>query len=217
MQKVHMLLLCAIAFLSATCSSPKETAGDSKQKPTGKSFQKVFFVVASMDIQERVRLENDLVASAASGGYAAVRSLDMIPFSLNEPKIPAKEEINLKAKESGCDAVLIVSILRKEDAVAVTKGIDNKGSDQMIAGILGGILNKNGTNTGTIPGVYRPASYSLEKGFFVIKSFLYDVATETIMYSGESPSFEISSLDKKRKEYTATLITQLEKEKLLRK
>lgn len=216
MQKILRLTIYPVAFLLAACSSSKETAGVSKEIPGGISFQKILFVVASADIQERVRLENDLVATATSEGYSTVKSLDVIPFSLNEPKIPVKEEIDLKAKEIGCDAVLIVSLSRKEEVVNVIKGTSINANNQMLAGILGGILNKGG-HAEPIAGVYRPASYSHEKGYFIIQSFLYDVASGAIIYSSESPNFEISSLDKIRKGYTTILIAQLEKEKLLKK
>ena len=217
MQKIHWLTIYPVAFLLATCSSSKETAGVSNQKPGGISFQKILFVVASADIQERVRLENDLVATATSEGYSAVKSLDVIPFSLNEPKIPVKEEIDLKAKENGCDGVLIVSLSRKEEVVNVIPGTSVNANNQIIAGILGGILNQGGHAAEPIAGVYRPASYSHEKGYFIIQSFLYGVTSGTIRYSAQSPNFEISSLDKIRKGYTTTLIAQLEKEKLLKK
>jgi hypothetical protein len=216
MQKIHWLTIYPVAFLLATCSSSKETAGVSKHVPGGISFQKILFVVASADIQERVRLENDLLATATSEGYSAVKSLDVIPFSLNEPKIPVKEEIDLKAKENGCDAVLIASLSRKEEVVNVIEGTTINANNQMLAGILGSILNKGG-HAEPVAGVYKPASYSHEKGYFIIQSFLYDVASGTIIYSAQSPNFEISSLDKIRKGYTTTLIAQLEKEKLLKK
>ena len=112
MQKIHVATIFVIAFLMTTCSSSNKTSGVSvnKQKLNGRSFQKIFIEVATIDIEVRNRLENDLTATAISEGYAAVKSLDMIPFSLQEPKLPTKDEIELKVKESGCDAILILQL-----------------------------------------------------------------------------------------------------------
>ncbi len=87
MPKAHVLVIFAFASLLAACSTSKKTAGVwvNRPKPESRSFQKIFFVVPTPDIQERVRLEKDLIETAASNGYTAIKSLDVIPFSLDEP------------------------------------------------------------------------------------------------------------------------------------
>jgi hypothetical protein len=131
--------------------------------------------------------------------------------------MPTKDEINLKAKESGCDAVLVVSVLHKEEAISFNKGTSTKANSQFLAGILGMALGKKTDNINPIPPVSIPGSYTREKDYFIIQSVLYDVATEEIMYFVQSTNFKISSMDKIRKSYTATLIAQLETNKLLKK
>ena len=216
MQKIQKLVIFAIAFSLFACSSSKKDAGN--QKTQGPSFRKIFIVANTADIKLRVSLENELATRAASGGYAVIKSLDVIPFSLEEPKQPTREEFNSKAKENACDAVLIAYISGKEESVTLVKGTTLKENQQLLVGIVAGLLTKDYTNeTPTIQAVNIPSSYSHEKAHFIIQSFLYDVATETIAYSGQSASFEISSLDKIQKEYATTVITELEKEHLLRK
>ena len=217
MQKIHVLIIFGFAFLLTSCSTSKGTV-----VTKAKSFQKIFLVSTTADIQARVRLENEMNLAAAKDGYSTVKSLDVIPFSLNEPKIPAKEEIDSKAKENRCDAVFILSVLRKEEAVAFNKGTNTKANPQFLAGVLGMVLGKKGDfrtqgDIKDIPAVSIPGQYAHEKGYFIIQSFLYDVATTDIMFSGQSENFDISSLDKISKSYPATLIVQLEKEKLLKK
>ena len=84
MQKAHLLILLIIAFFLVNCSTPNKTSGGAvnKQKLNGRAFQKIFIEVATLDIQIRLRLENDLAGTFIAEGYAAVKSLDMIPFSL---------------------------------------------------------------------------------------------------------------------------------------
>ena len=216
MQKIQLLVIFAIAILMTTCSSSNKTSGGSvnKQKLNGRTFHKLFIEVATFDIEVRSRLENDLAATAISEGYAAVKSLDMIPFSLKEPKLPAKDEIVLKVKESGCDAILIVSLLRKSETVEYTPGTVTNENSQFLAGILADVL-KRGGNVNPIPAVNTPGSFSRGDMNFILQSTLYDVPAEELMFSFLSENIDISSLDKVSKSYSTTLIAQLKKEKLL--
>ena len=216
MQKTQLLVIVAIAILMTACSSSNKTSGASvnKQKSNGRSFHKLFIEVATFDIEVRSRLENDLTATLISEGYAAVKSLDMIPFSLKEPKLPTKDEIVLKVKESECDAILIVSLVRQGETVEYTPGTVTKDNSQFLAGILGGVL-KSGGNVNPVPGVNIPGSFSHGDMNFILQSTLYDVPAEALMFSFHSENIDISSLDKVSKSYSTALIAQLKKEKLL--
>ncbi|HET6769697.1 MAG TPA: hypothetical protein VFH08_19955 [Chitinophagaceae bacterium] len=218
MQKVHVLILFTITFLLANCSPSNKTSGVSvnKQKPNGRSFHKIFIEVATVDIQTRLKLETDLVATIISDGYAAVKSLDMIPFSLKEPRLPTKDEIESKVKESGCDAILIVSVLRKGETIEYTPGTVTNANSQFLAGILGDALKKGG-NINPVPGVNIPGSFSHGDPNFILQSNLYDVPAEELIFSVRSENIDMSSLDKTGKTYSATLIAQLKKEKLLKR
>jgi len=218
MQKVDVLIIAAIAFLLTACSSSNKTSGVSvnKQKLNGRSFHKIFIEVATVDIQIRNRVESDLTATVISEGYAAVKSLDMIPFSLKEPRLPTKDEIESKVKENGCDAILIVSVLRKGETVQYTPGTVTNANSQFLAGILGDVLKKGG-NVNPIPGVNIPGSFSHGDMNIILQSNLYDVPAEELMFSFQSENIDIASLDKISKSYSTTLIAQLKKEKLLKK
>jgi len=218
MQKIQLLAIFAFAILMTTCSPSNKTSGVSvnKQKLNGRSFHKLFIEVATFDIEVRSRLENDLAATTISEGYAAVKSLDMIPFSLKEPKLPAKDEIELKVKESGCDAILIVSLLRKAEAVEYTPGTVTNSNSQFLAGILADVLKRGGGgNVNPIPAVNTPGSFSHGDMNFILQSTLFDVPAEELMFSFQSENIDISSLDKVSKSYSTALIAQLRKEKLL--
>lgn len=206
-----------ITCLLTACASPNKTAGVSadKQKVNGRSFQKIFIEVATIDIQIRLRLEDELASTFISEKYAAVKSLDLIPFSLKEPRLPTKDEIELKVKESGCDAILIVSVLRKGETVEYNPGTVTKANSQFLAGILGDVLNRRG-NINPIPAVNVPGSFSHGDMSFILQSNLYDVPAEELMFSVQSENIDMASLDKISKSYSTTLIAKLKKENLLK-
>jgi hypothetical protein len=205
--QLPVIIVLAVAF--ATCSSQKESTGVwvNKEKIQGKSFDSVFIVVMTADIEARSILESDLADRARSKGYVAIKSIDVLVPKLSDPKMPAKEDIIAKVKESGCDAVFIASLLKKEEAVHYTPGTQAYSITPYYSyyGTVGGYYNH------WAPTVSTPDYYSKEKNYFMLSN-LYDAATEEIMWSVQSEIFNPSTLGKFSKSYTATLIQQLDKE-----
>ena len=213
MRKFHLLLAIITGLFFAGCSSSKPTGvWVNKEKIQGKSFKNLFIVVVSADVEARSMIENDLAAAAESKGYKAVKSYEVMNTSLRDPKKPTKEEVVSKVKESGCDAVFIASLLRKEEDVHY---VPSKDSYSVMP-----YYSYYGTYTGYYSNVYntvhRPAYYDHEQTYFV-QSNLYDAASEEIMWSVQSELFKPASLQIFSKAYTYALLKQLESEKLLKK
>src|SRR4051812_48313384 len=122
--KKRLSVLLVIIFVFAACTPPKETTGVwvNKEKIQGKSFNKLFIVVMTADPEARSTVENDLAAVATSRGHPVVKSIDVIPTDMKDPKMPTKDEVVAKVKESGCDGVLVATVLKKEEAVSFTPG-----------------------------------------------------------------------------------------------
>lgn len=200
--------------LFAGCKSSKESTGVwvNKEKIQGKQFHKVFIVVVTADILARTQLENDLAAVATARGYEAVKSMDLLPISLDNPKKPTKEEVVAKVKESGCDAVFVASLLNKDESIRYVPG---KSSYSMLpyysyTGTYYGYYN-NSYET-----VVQPSYYAHDKNYFM-QSNLYDVASEELMWSVQSELFNPSDIQKFSKGYTTSLIKELEKIKVMKK
>ena len=133
----------------------------------------------------------------------------MIPFVLSDTKVPTKEEVVSKVKESGCDAVFVASLLKKEEDVHYEPG-------KTAYAIQPYYTYYSAYYSHWYPSVSTPDYYSHEKNYFM-QSNLYDAASEEIMWSVQSEIFNPSSLKEFSKTYTSTLIKQLEQEKLLKK
>lgn len=224
MRKIAFLIMLAFIIIFNACSSSRQATGITinNEKLNGRAFQKLFILVSTLDIQVRNRLETDLSAYAMEKGYASVKSLDMIPFSFETMKLPTKEEIGMKVKESGSDAILVISMSRQEGSVTYTPGTNIKGSDQVIVGVLATILNrdKQGSTdqySKPIPGVSTQGHYEKGKTNFVFQGNLCDGFTEEILCLLPVQNIDLSDLDRQSRIYAATLIDQLEKGNLLRK
>jgi hypothetical protein len=164
------------------------------------------------DIQARVRLESDLANVVTSKGLKAVKSIDEMPVDSDNPKLPSKEEVISKVKASGCDAVFISSLLKKEERVNHTEGKTAY------------VPMTSYTPAGNYPGYYggmystisTPSYYEHDKVYFM-QSNLFDKASQEKMFAVKSEIFNPSSLASGSRTYISTLMKQLSKAKLLKK
>jgi len=183
-----------------------------KEKIQGKAFSKIFIVAMSADVEVRQTVESDLAAVATSRGHQVVKSIDMIPVVLSDPKLPTKDEVVAKVKESGCDAVFVAAVLKKEEDIRYTPGT----TAYSVAPYYSYAGTYTGYYTYWYPSVSTASYYDHEKTYFM-QSNLYDVASEEIMWSVQSKIFSPASIKKFSQAYTSTLIKQLEKAKLIKK
>ncbi len=214
MKRNALYTLMITALMLGACSTAKEPTSVwvNKEKIEGKSFSNIFIVVMTADVRARVRLESDLAAEVVARGLKAVKSLDVLPVSIKDPKTPSKEEVVSKVKESGCDAVFVASLLKKEESVRHTSAT----STYTVLPYYSYTGTYYGYYSNWYPTVSTPGYYSHDKSYFM-QSNLYDVASEEIMWSAQSKVFSPGSLEAFSKSYISTLIKQLEKEALLKK
>lgn len=155
-----------IFFLFLNCSSEKKST---KIKDEVKSYHNLFVITNTADIIARVRLEKELAAAAELKNHKVVKSMDVMPISLNNPKPPSIEEFANKVKESGCDAFIIFNYIRKGESINHTPGTNFKGTDPILTGLVAGILGYVGGGDGTEykKSISNPGTYSKEGGFYI--------------------------------------------------
>jgi hypothetical protein len=216
MKGLYQLLIVAIAIIYASCSSTKPEQFDdvwiNKDSVSGKSYHDLFIIVLTSDIDVKTKVETILANKAQAKGYKTVKSSDVMPYNIKDPKIPTREEIVSTVRTSGCDGVLISSLFKKEEAVNYTPGSTAYATGPEYA-FVG---NYVGYYTHYYPTVSTSSYYSHDKSYFV-QTNLYDVVTEQLMWSVKSKIFNPSSLDDFTNTYLSDLIRQLEKSKLLKK
>lgn len=212
--KNYWLLLIFVFVQIAGCSSAKDTTGIwvNKEKAEGKSFNKIFLLVLTADPDARTQIETDLEAAAKEKGYVVVKSIDVMSMSIKDPKAPSKEEVVAAVTKAGADAALIASLLKKEEAVKYSPSTEVY-SAKPYSTWTG---NSAGYYSYWTPTVYHEG-YFTKDGTYVMQSNLYEAATQEIMWSVQSKVFNPSSLKQFSKSYTATLIKQLQKAKMLKK
>jgi hypothetical protein len=214
MKRVWVLLAVIITVFFAACSSTKESTGVwvNKEKIAGKSYSNFFVIVMTADIEARVKLENEIAATIVSRGHKAIKSYEVLPADLKDPKPPAVDALIEKIKASDCDAVFVVSLLDKNDEIRYTSGGTYYTQQTYYSWA--------GTFFGYYSHYYSTVSstgyYSNDKTYFM-QSNLFDKASQELMFSVQSEIFNPSSLASGSRTYISTLLKQLDKAKLLKK
>lgn len=214
MKRVWVLSVVIVAVVFAACSSTKESTGVwvDKEKIKGKAYDNFFVIVMTADIEARVRMENDLAATIISRGHKAVKSYEVLPADLKDPKPPAVDALIEKIKASDCDAVFVASLLDKNDDIRYSSGGTHytMRTGYAWSGTFFGYYSHYYTTVST------PGYYSNDKTYFM-QSNLFDKASQELMCSVQSEIFNPSSLPSLSRTYISTLMKQLEKAKLLKK
>ena len=214
MKRVCALLVITVAVFFAACSSTKESTGVwvDKEKIKGKAYDNFFVIVMTADIEARVKLENDLADLIISRGHKAVKSYEVLPADLKDPKPPPVDELIAKIKASDCDAVFVASLLDKNDDIRYSSGGTHytMRTGYAWSGTFFGYYSHYYTTVST------PGYYSNDKTYFM-QSNLFDKASQELMCSVQSEIFNPSSLPSFSRTYISTLMKQLDKAKLLKK
>ena len=207
-------VLLMTTFIFAACSSPKKSTGVwvNKEKIQGKSYDNFFVIVMTADIEARVKLENDIAATIISRGHKAIKSYEVLPADLKDPKPPAVDALIEKIKASDCNAVFVASLLDQNDDIRYNSGgtYYTMRTDYSWAGTFFGYYTHY-YSTLTTTGYY-----STDKTY-IMQSNLFDKASQEKMFAVQSEIFNPSSLPSFSRTYVSTLMKQLSKAKLLKK
>ena len=212
MKRTHLLFLLSIITILSSCVPSSQYTGVwvDKDKIKGKAYHNIFIIAITANIQARQRFEHDIDSVIISRGLKAVKSIDVMPPSLDDPKkMPTKDEMVAKIKASGCDAVFMVTLLKRVDNVNYTPG--QTATAVVPGGSYYGFYNYYYTTTVSTP------SYLSEDKIYVMKSDLFDVASEEKMWTAESSVMNPTSLQRMSRIYVNKLVKQLTEQGAIKK
>lgn len=213
MRILTLSLAIITTLLIASCATQKSTGvWLNEEKIAGKSFSKLFIVVMTGDVSARSTLETDLAEEAKEKGYDVIKSMDVLPPSLDKATVPTKEDIIAKVKQTNCDGVIVASLLKKEEDVRYIPG----STAYSIRPYYSWHGNLGGYYSNWHPTVSSPGYYEKDKLYFM-QTNLYDVTSQEIMWSAQSKIFNPTSLKNFSNSYTGTLVKQLSAAGLLGK
>jgi hypothetical protein len=205
------LIIASLVILS--CSSGIKVTNSWKNPSpdtVGKTYRNIFIAALTDNQFARNTMEENLAEAAGARGYTITRSSMVLTPTFSQQKIPSKDDILQKVKESNSDAIFTVALISKEDRDRYVQGEVNTSPSYGWYGSFGGYY-------GTIAGpIYTPGYYTTDKTYY-LESNLFDAKSEKILWSARTEAYNPSSIEKFCKQYTETMIKQLERDGVIKK
>jgi hypothetical protein len=198
-----------------SCGSNTRITGswiDPDIKGTPKENASVFIASLSRNMEVRTKLENELAAQAAQRGIKAIKSTAFFPPTFYE-KLPAREVLLDKIKESGVDAILTVGLINKESETRYVPGTNRYYAPYPYYRWYGGFYTYYNY---WYPNMWDPGYYTTDKTYFM-ETNLYDASNEKLIWSAQSETMNPGSIDNFVRDYPKKLVEQLVKDGLLKK
>ncbi len=208
MKKIAVLSLSMLLTLFVvSCGSNTELVGKWTPEATSTNipFKKVFVVGITQNLEARQSFENKVKQVFATRGVEAIASLDHVNPNASMDTTARKNAILAKMRELGCDAVLTMALLDEKSETRYVQGTSTYPTMGMYGGYYGGFGGYYGYRYG---GVYSPGYYTEDKTYF-IEANVYDVQNETLQWSGQSKSWNPSSIEKFSKDYAVMITSNL--------
>lgn len=196
--------LCLFILLSSCGTSMKTTGSWVNQDKSvfqNKNYKTIFIAVITSDLEVRTKLEAELAVSAQKYGYAVVKSIDKFAPG----KLPTKEEALEIIKKAGAELIFTTAL------------VDEKSENRYVQG-TSFVPRYYGGYRGYYMGsslYYQPGYYTTDKTYF-LESNLFDVATETLIWSAQSQVYNPVSIQNSSKGYTDMMLEKMEKDGILK-
>ena len=210
MKRVKWTGLLAMLLLTQACTTSRITSTWKASDVTARQYSKlmVLGIIREADRTLRERMENHLVGDLKELGFNAFSA-----FQEYGPKAfegMSEEQANQKLAAEGIDAVLTVVLLDKEKERYYVPGRV--------------IFTPYITYHDRLWGYYRsihtrilePDYYEVTTKYFW-ESNLYDLATDKLVYSVQTQSFDPTSTDRLAHEYGRMIVQNMTKNNVLQK
>lgn len=208
MKKIKWLAVLLI-FLLNGCTSTKITSSWKAQNLEAKQYKKILVLglIRDTDRSLQEKMEAHLVGDLKDKGYNAVGSLSEYgPKAFSDMK--EKDAID-KLKESNVDAVITIVLLDKEKERNYVPG-------RLYYSPYGMYYNRFWGYYGTLNyRIYEEGYYVTDTKYFW-ESNVYDMSTQSLIYSVQTKSFDPANSESLGHEYGKLIISEIVKNNILR-
>lgn len=173
-------------------------------------YKKVFIIVLSENKNANYELETQMSRTLRGRGFEVVRSTDIFPPGLRLTENYTRDKLTESIKSKGCDAVLTLALL---DAKIVETYHPGTSYYPMNYGYYGSYYSYYNYY---YPQIYTPSYYSVDKTFY-LETNLYDLASDTLLWSIQSEARNPGSLQEGFDKYSYMIINHLKRQGLNQK
>lgn len=207
----QFIIVLAAAIAATLCSpSTKITASWKNPKLQAKYYSNIFIASMTSNNIARTTIENELAERLGEAGVKATKSQESFPPTFNQG-MPDRETLMGAVRGSATDAILTVTVLRKESETRYVPG-SYRYEPWPRYGYYG---NFWGYYSYWYPYTYEPGYYTEDRIYF-LETNLYDGATEELVWSAQSETYNPSSVTDFSKNFAKTITERMRKDGLLK-
>jgi hypothetical protein len=202
--KINKASLLLLALLMIACG-PSQKITSSWSNPDAKSkgpYNKVFIIVISQNSTANYDIEDQMANTLTSRGFRVVRSTDIFPPKFSITQDLTKEQLTEAIEKRGCEAVLTLALLDSKSVESYHPGTTYAPVNYGYYGSFYGYYNYY------YPVVYSPGYYSVDKTYY-LECNLYDLASDTLLWSVQSEARNPKDLHSWFKNYSIMLTKHL--------
>ena len=214
MRRIYTLFILAFVLVSCGSSTSISESWTNKQAfEQPRNYNSIFIVALTGNMAARSLIEDELAFYAEKNGLKAIKSHEVFPATFTQGNAPTRETIMEVIRNSGADAIFAVSLLNKETESRYVPGNTNYayGYNPLSYSYYGSFY---GYYNAMYPVAYDPGYYTTDKVYY-LESNLYDAATEELLWSAQSKTYNPSSLEGFTQDYTEALVKKLQKDGLV--
>ena len=213
MRKIHLILFVFIvSLISCDLSSQLSGVWMNQEKFQQKQYNKIYIIAQTSELPARQSIEDALANFAIKKGFQVVKSIEVMPPSINDTSLPTREAIVNSVKASGCDAAFVITLLKKEESVRYIPGVTVY-SPMPYYSWNGRFVRYYDHWRPTVAG---PGYFTKDRTYF-LESNLYDVATEELMLSVQSDLFNPPSLNSFTQSFVKDLVRKMQRAGIIKK
>jgi hypothetical protein len=221
MKKNSLLCLMLISLMVSCGPSHKVTASwVNPNFDRNKTYSKVFIFVMNQNQSATNIIETDLSNAAEAKGFTVMKSSLYFTPVFTRDQLPSKDAIMERVRQLGCDAILTVSLVDKQSETRYIPG-----NNVFMGGGMGMGMGRMGMGPGMGfggfygamgPMMYNPGYYTEDKTYFY-EADIFDVETETMIWSSQSEVLNPSSISKFSREYSKVVAERIRTDLMVKK
>ncbi len=215
MEKIKIIIIAffaSVIFMGCASSSKVVYSWVNSENFGKKEYKKIFIMALTEDRNAQTLVENSFIEPIRNLGIDVVTGNQSFQKTFTKSSLPAKEEILKKVSELKCDLIFLISLL---DSKSETRYVP--GSYYHAPYPRYGYYGMFGTYYGYWTGViYEPGYYTTQNTYF-LEGNLFDAATENILWSVQSRTYDPRDIQSFSKEYCRLVINQAMKDGVIKK